>query len=125
MKHVHAKGINRRIKRLRHEKHLGFKKEEPPPGFAVNGAADPTDSLRSIRTVAGEGAISGYVSHGAPGIDQYWSELSTSPPFRVPSAHHALRLTESFMNRTDPSAKASQTPPGWLLLGGQLPRGPT
>src|SRR5579883_2706225 len=49
---------------------------------------------------------------------QYWSELTTSPPLRVPRAHQAWRPTVSLTNLTEPSAKAMSTPPGWLLLGG-------
>src|SRR5947207_5150070 len=41
-----------------------------------------------------------------------------SPPFRLPRAHQAWRLTESLTNRTDPSVMAQLTPPGWLLPGG-------
>src|SRR5579883_745232 len=41
-----------------------------------------------------------------------------SPRFRLPRAHQAWRLTESLMNRTDPSDMATLTPPGWLLPGG-------
>src|SRR5436190_97684 len=37
---------------------------------------------------------------------------------RVPSARQAVRLTASVMNRTEPSARATLTPPPCALLGG-------
>ncbi len=49
---------------------------------------------------------------------QYESLLRTSPPFRVPMAHHVWTLTVSLMKRTEPSDIAMLTPPEWLLLGG-------
>lgn len=49
------------------------------------------------------------VSNG--GINQKESELTTSPPLRVPSAHQAGRLTVSLMYLTEPSAKHMLTPP--------------
>ena len=48
----------------------------------------------------------------------------TSPRLRVPSAHHVGRLTEFLMNLTEPSAKQTLTPPGWLLVGATLHRAP-
>jgi hypothetical protein len=47
---------------------------------------------------------------------QYESELSTSPPARVPSPHHVCRLTDDLMKCTDPSAKQTFTPPECRLL---------
>ena len=41
------------------------------------------------------------------------SELTTSPPARVPMAHQVWRLIESLMNLTEPSAIIALTPPGW------------
>src|SRR5689334_11223231 len=40
----------------------------------------------------------------------------TSPPFRVPIARQVVRSTVSLTNRTEPSQRATFTPPGWLLL---------
>ena len=39
-----------------------------------------------------------------------------SLPARVPRAHQVLRSTESLTNFTEPSPKATLTPPGWLLV---------
>src|SRR5262245_18303630 len=39
----------------------------------------------------------------------------TSPPARVASAHDDCRAIVSLTNRTDPSARAKVSPPGWLL----------
>jgi hypothetical protein len=58
-------------------------------------------------------------------LDQYESELITSPPLRLPSAHQVCGLTELLMNRTEPSAKASFTPPGCWLFAEAAPYGPT
>ena len=49
---------------------------------------------------------------------QYESELSASPPLRVPSAHQIWYCTLFFTQRTEPSAKQMLIPPGWLQLGG-------
>ena len=57
--------------------------------------------------------------------DQYASELITSPKARLPRAHQVCRLTESLMNLTEPSVKATFTPPEWLLLAAAAPAGPT
>ena len=35
---------------------------------------------------------------------------------RVPRAHQVRRSIESLMNLTEPSQKATLTPPGWLLV---------
>ena len=43
---------------------------------------------------------------------QYESALKSSLPFLVPSPHQLWRLTEFLMNRTEPSAKPTLTPPG-------------
>jgi hypothetical protein len=44
--------------------------------------------------------------------DQNASALKISWPLRVPSPHQVVRSTESFMNFTEPSQKATLTPPG-------------
>ena len=49
------------------------------------------------------------------------SALITSPPARVPMAHQTERATESLMNFTEPSAKPTLTPPGWLLVAVTAP----
>src|SRR5262249_43683804 len=56
--------------------------------------------------------------------DQFASELRVSPPLRVPSAHQVVAETESLMKWTDPSPKPTFTPPGWLLVGGDIPAYP-
>ena len=38
------------------------------------------------------------------------------PPAFVPIAHQVGGLTVFFTNRTEPSAKQTLTPPGWLLV---------
>src|SRR5262245_24637769 len=43
---------------------------------------------------------------------------TTSRPLRWPSAHQVFRSIVSLMNFTEPSAMATFTPPGWLLVGG-------
>ena len=56
---------------------------------------------------------------------QYWSELTTSPPLRLPSAASSVgEVTEAVMNRTDPSVKHTFTPPGWLLVAVDMPEVP-
>jgi hypothetical protein len=72
-------------------------------GRAADGSVDLPDR---------SGARSG--SHRL--IDQYASELITSPPERVPSPHHACKLTEFLMKCTEPSAKQTLTPPGCRLV---------
>src|SRR5262249_48087709 len=65
---------------------------------------------------------------GAPSLDvrvrrvrrasarQYASDERTSPPLRLPSAHHVRTSMLSLMKRTAPWAKPQLTPRGWLLL---------
>ena len=53
------------------------------------------------------------------------SELMTSPRLRLPRAHQVFGATVFLMKWTEPSAKATFTPPGWLLPGGALPSGVT
>ena len=45
----------------------------------------------------------------------------TSPLARDPRAHQVCGLTESLMNRTEPSAKPMLTPPGCMLFGEAVP----
>jgi hypothetical protein len=40
----------------------------------------------------------------------------TSDPARLPSAHHVVVLTVFLMNRTEPSANNTFTPPGCRLV---------
>ena len=42
---------------------------------------------------------------------QYWSELMTSAPLRLPRANHVCGPIESLIKCTDPSAKHTFTPP--------------
>jgi hypothetical protein len=60
-----------------------------------------------------------------PAPPQYESELMTSPRLRLPRAHHVFGATVFLMKWTEPSAKPTFTPPGWLLPGGALPSGVT
>src|SRR4051812_8857412 len=46
----------------------------------------------------------------------------TSPPARVPNACHVRSLIVCLRYRTDPSANAILTPPGWLLRKAHWPR---
>src|SRR4051812_36583073 len=52
------------------------------------------------------------------------SALTTSPRLRVPIAHQGDCPTVSLTNFTEPSVNPTFTPPGWLLVGGTLQRGP-
>ena len=92
----------------------GFVRHRPrpaPDGRDAKERSGGRSTLRSVRQEAWRGRVR----------TQYESEPITSPPFRVPSAHQGWTLTLSLMNLTEPSEKATFTPPGWLLLGGAMP----
>ncbi len=81
------------------------------------------DESESGRPTAGLAPRISRASRRAPhaNADQYESELMVSPPLRVPMAHQLCGETESLMKWTEPSAKPTFTPPGWLLVGGDMP----
>jgi hypothetical protein len=85
-------------------------------------------SFRSMRIAATPGWRAPKAADntlGAPATAQYESLEMTSPTLRLPSAHQVWRLTESLMNRTEPSVRPRFTPPGWLLFAAAAPAGPT
>jgi hypothetical protein len=98
------------------------KQSEIAPAFAVSQSPGPTARDQLLRLQAPTAAppprrqdrlSTAGVSAAAQRAGPYSSDWSTSPPARVPNAFHWVVATESRTNRTDPSARATFTPPAW------------